>query len=141
MQVLGIRGERIGWRRGVPCEQLRSQSYGGFAADVYLCGVLGPVATAFGPIKAQGRRSLHPLILLWLCRMSLQDLVEHLLRDRFTFKERISEWMHEVVQAVLSTQQTAVSEYQSFLEDAGATRLPPLPFGQNERRRFRADVA
>ena len=47
--------------------------------------------------------------------------------------------MREVVRAVLSTQQTAVSEYHSFLEGASATPLPPLPFGPNERRRFRAD--
>ena len=48
-------------------------------------------------------------------------------------------WMREVVRAVLSTQQTAVTEYPSFLEGASAIPLPPLPFGPNERRRFRAD--
>ncbi len=57
-------------------------------------------------MEAQGRGSLHPHILVWLVLLSLQELHNRLLRDRATFRERVRRWMHEVVHAVLSVQQT-----------------------------------
>ena len=72
VRILGVRPETIGWRRNAPRDQQRSHSYHGCAANVFISGVLGPVAAAFGPIEAQGRGSLHPHILVWLCQISLQ---------------------------------------------------------------------
>ena len=72
VRILGVRPETIGWRRNAPRAQQGSHSYHGCAANVFISGVLGPVAAAFGPIEAQGRGSLHPHILVWLCQISLQ---------------------------------------------------------------------
>ena len=74
-RILGVRAETIGWRRNAPRAQQGSHSYHGCAASVFTCGVLGPVAAAFGPLEAQGRGSLHPHILVWLCQISLQARV------------------------------------------------------------------
>ena len=141
VHVLGARPELIGHRRGGARDQHADQFHDGMAAGVYTCGVLGAIAAAFGAVEAQGRGSLHPHILVWLVVLSLQELLDLLLRDRATFKARVGSWMREVVRAVLSVQQSAVEVLPQMLQGQEGERLPPLLFGPKERYRFRADGA
>ena len=64
------------------------------------------------------------------------------MRDRATFKERVALWMRELVHAVVSVQESAVTEFPRLLRCSPAEpadlspKLAPLPFGPNERGRF-----
>ncbi len=104
--------------------------------------LFGPIVAAFGAVEAQGRGSLHPHILVWLLQAPTQELLELLLRDRAAFKERLNTWMHELVRAVASVQESAVTELPKHLHGGGDTAgadVPPLPFGPNERRYLAPD--
>ena len=64
----------------------------GCAAASGRASMLGPLLAAFGAVEAQGRGSLHPHILVWLILLSLQELLDLLLRDRARFRERVRRW-------------------------------------------------
>ena len=81
-------------------------------------------------VEAQGRGSLHPHILVWLTLLCLQEILEQLLRDRASFRQRLRRWMQELVQAVLSVQHTSVARFPRLLrgrEGAAADAQSPLP--------------
>ena len=108
VHVLGIRPECVGWARGAANKRIRRSCTDGCAANEGLDSVLGPVLAAFGPIEAQGRGSIHPHILIWLVAMTIDAALDILLKDRGAFKERLRQWMHESVRAVVSVQETSV---------------------------------
>ncbi|CAK0847613.1 unnamed protein product, partial [Prorocentrum cordatum] len=92
--------------------------------------------------QAQGRGSLRPHILIWLLQGQLPVLLDMLQRDEARFQERLNLWMRQVVQAVVATQQSAVELLPLQLqggENKCGVAVPPLPFGPNEKRYFRAD--
>ncbi|CAK0841403.1 unnamed protein product, partial [Prorocentrum cordatum] len=143
VHVLGLRPETVGWRRGEVRKASEHWISDGVAADLMGAPtVFGPLAAAFGPVEAQGRGSLHPHILIWLLQGQLRVLLDMLQRDEARFQERLNLWMRQVVQAVVATQQSAVEllplQLQGGENKCGVT-VPPLPFGPNEKRYFRAD--
>ena len=114
----------------------------GLAADFRAPWSFGPVAAAFGPVEAQGRGSLHPHILVWLLLAPLWGLLDLLLRDKDSFRERVRLWMKQVIAAALATQESAVTELARQMQggqNPADVQIPPLPFGPNERNKFRAD--
>jgi hypothetical protein len=142
VHVLGIREELVGWKRGEACKPSQGWTSDGLAADFHAPWLFGLVAAAFGPVEAQGRGSLHPHILVWLLLITHRELLDLLLRDRDTFKERLRFWMMKVVEAAVATQETAVTELPRQMQ-GGVNRadvaVAPLPFGPNEKRYFAAD--
>ncbi|CAK0863360.1 unnamed protein product [Prorocentrum cordatum] len=143
VHVLGLRPETVGWRRGEVRKASEHWVSDGVAADLMgVPTVFGPLAAAFGPVEAQGRGSLHPHILIWLLQGQLRVLLDMLQRDEARFQERLNLWMRQVVQAAVATQQSAVEllplQLQGGENKCGVT-VPPLPFGPNEKRYFRAD--
>ncbi|CAK0880981.1 unnamed protein product [Prorocentrum cordatum] len=145
IHVLGIRSDVVGWRRGAARKSSGARCFDSFAADFFEDSITGPFAAAFGAIEAQGRGSLHPHVLVWLVLISMQELLSTLMRDRATFKKRVELWMRELVHAVASVQESAVSEYAGFLRGDLAGPLPPylkveeLPLGPKERGQSGAD--
>ncbi|CAK0850189.1 unnamed protein product, partial [Prorocentrum cordatum] len=143
VHVLGLRPETVGWRRGKVRKASEHWISDGVAADLMgVPTVFGPLAAAFGPVEAQGRGSLHPHILIWLLQGQLRVLLDMLQRDEARFQERLNLWMRQVVQAVVATQQSAVELLPLQLqggENKCGVEVPPLPFGPNEKRYFRAD--
>ncbi|CAK0911448.1 unnamed protein product, partial [Prorocentrum cordatum] len=143
VHVLGLRPETVGWRRGEVRKASEHWISDGVAADLMgVPTVFGPLAAAFGPVEAQGRGSLHPHILIWLLQGQLRVLLDMLQRDEARFQERLNLWMRQVVQAVVATQQSAVELLPLQLqggENKCGVAVPPLPFGPNEKRYFRAD--
>ncbi|CAK0814408.1 unnamed protein product, partial [Prorocentrum cordatum] len=143
VHVLGLRPEAVGWRRGEVRKASEHWISDGVAADLMgVPTVFGPLAAAFGPVEAQGRGSLHPHILIWLLQGQLRVLLDMLQRDEARFQERLNLWMRQVVQAVVATQQSAVELLPLLLqggENKCGVAVPPLPFGPNEKRYFRAD--
>ena len=142
VHVLGIRADAVGWRRGAARKSTGARYFDGCAADFYEDSIVGPVAAAFGAIEAQGRGSLHPHVLVWLVLVSMQELLSTLLRDRATFKMRVTLWMRELVHAVTSVQESAVTELPRFLRGELADPLPSelevaeLPLGPKDRAQF-----
>ena len=142
VHVLGIRAELVGWRRGAARQIAERWVWDGTAADCTAPWLLGPVAAAFGPIEAQGRGSLHPHVLVWLLLVSHQEVLELLLRDKEHFQERIRAWMSRVIEAVVATQESAVTELPSRMQggqDQAGAAVPPLPLGPKEKAYFAAD--
>ncbi|CAK0792583.1 unnamed protein product, partial [Prorocentrum cordatum] len=143
VHVLGLRPETVGWRRGEVRKASEHWISDGVAADLMgVPTVFGPLAAAFGPVEAQGRGSLHPRILIWLLQGQLRVLLDMLQRDEARFQERLNLWMRQVLQAVVATQQSAVELLPLQLqggENKCGVAVPPLPFGPNEKRYFRAD--
>ncbi|CAK0895070.1 unnamed protein product, partial [Prorocentrum cordatum] len=143
VHVLGLRPETVGWRRGEVRKASEHWVSDGVAADLMGAPtVFGPLAAAFGPVEAQGRGSLHPHILIWLLQGQLRVLLDMLQRGEARFQERLNLWMRQVVQAVVATQQSAVELLPLQLqggENKCGVAVPPLPFGPNEKRYFRAD--
>ncbi|CAK0817607.1 unnamed protein product, partial [Prorocentrum cordatum] len=143
VHVLGLRPETVGWQRGEVRKASEHWISDGVAADLMgVPTVFGPLAAAFGPVEAQGRGSLHPHILIWLLQGQLRVLLGMLQRDEAHFQERLNLWMRQVVQAVVATQQSAVELLPLQLqggENKCGVAVPPLPFGPNEKRYFRAD--
>ena len=88
VHVLGIRADYVGWRRGVARKSTAARFFDGCAAGFYEDSIVGPVAAVFGAIEAQGRGSLHPHVLVWLVLISMQELLNTLMRDRALFKQR-----------------------------------------------------
>jgi hypothetical protein len=142
VHVLGVREETIGWRRGDVRRTAKHWCSDGLAADFTAPWSFGPVAAAFGPVEAQGRGSLHPHILIWFLLAHLSDLLDLLMRDKDSFRERVRQWMKQVIAAAMATQETAVTEIPRSMQ-GGTNRadiqVPPLPFGPNERSKTRAD--
>ena len=145
VHVLGLRAETVGWRRGAIRKSSRHWVSDGVAADLMgVPTVFGPIAAAFGPVEAQGRGSLHPHILIWLLQAQLPALLDMLQRDKACFQERLNRMMRQVAEAVVATQQSAVGLFPLQLqngENRCGVEMPPLPFGPNEKRNFRADGA
>ena len=144
VHVLGIRPEDVGWRRGAARKSTGKRYFDGYAADFYEDSIFGCVAAAFGAIEAQGRGSLHPHVLVWLVLMSMEELLRTLMRERATFRERVSLWMKELVHAVTSVQESAVTELpRSLCGEKAASQppldlpvVPPIPMGPKERAQF-----
>ncbi|CAK0795192.1 unnamed protein product, partial [Prorocentrum cordatum] len=141
--ILGLRPEPVGWRRGEVRKASEHWISDGVAADLMgVPTVFGPLAAAFGPVEAQGRGSLRPHILIWLLQGQLRVLLDMLQRDEARFPGRLNLWMRQVVQAVVAAQQSAVGllplQLQGGENECGVV-VPPLPFGPNEKRYFRAD--
>ena len=63
-QVLGVRLELVGWRRGNVTKPAEMWASNGVAADFTKPCMFGPIAAAFGPVEGKGRGSLHPHILV-----------------------------------------------------------------------------
>ena len=142
IHVLGIRPEHVGWERGAVRKTAERWASDGVAQDWPHVGVFGLVAAAFGPVEAQGRGSLHPHILVWLLQSSLQDVLDVLLEDRDNFKARLGLWMRQLIQAVVASQESAVTELPKHLQggqDAACAAVPPLPLGPKERAYYHAD--
>ena len=139
VHVLGLRPECVGWRRGAARDGPGQRFFDGFAADFLGESALGPVAAAFGAVEAQGRGSLHPHILVWLIQLSLHEVLSRLMRDRAAFKNLIGQWMRAVIAAVVSVQESAVTELPHLLQGGGGDPLPPLPLGPKERVQYCAD--
>ena len=141
VHILGLRPETVGWQRGevrMASEQWVSD---GIAADLMgVPTICGPVAAAFGAMEAQGRGSLHPHILVWLLQAQLQELLEMLQRNRTAFQNRLNRWMREVVQAVVATQHSAVTELPRYLQGGcDDTNVEVPPPGPAEKRYYCAD--
>ena len=117
IHVLGLRRDTVGWRRGAARTGQGPRFFDGYAADFLEESTVGPVAAAFGPIEAEGRGSLHPHILVWLVLMSMQELLSTLMGNRAAFKGRVELWMRELVHAVVSVQESAVTELPRLLQD------------------------
>ena len=100
---------------------------------------MGLIAAARGEVEAQGRGSLHPHTLVWLLLISLRQLLQHLLRNRAMLKQRLRSWMEALVHAVLSVQQSSVAQLPRLAQGPSKCTVPPLPFGPNELKYFRAD--
>ena len=100
---------------------------------------------ARGEVEAQGRGSLHPHVLLWVHLLSLQELLDRVLRDPAELQARLRKWMFHVFEAVQSVQQSSVEAMGSSLQAVPTQRVSdkpwvvPLPLGPNEQRHFRAD--
>ena len=140
--VLGVRPELVGWERGAVRKAAEQWVSDGVAQDWPHVGMFGLVAAAFGPVEAQGRGSLHPHILVWLLQSSMQDVLAVLLRDRDNFKDRLNVWMRQLIRAVVSVQQSAVTELPKQMQggpNAGGIEIAPLPLGPKERGYFAAD--
>ena len=142
IHVLGIRADLVGWKRGEARRSAQNWVRDGVAADCTAPWLFGPIAAAFGPIEAQGRGSLHPHILVWLLQICHQELLELLFRDRDTFQERLRVWMSRVIEAVVATQESAVTELLPRMQggqDRTGAGCAPLPFGPKEKANFSAD--
>ena len=145
VHVLGVREDTVGWARGAARKpSMHTWTSHGACGDPCTIGIFGPILAAFGPVEAQGRGSLHPHILVWLILADFRNLLDLLLRDEATFKERLRQWMRELIAAVSSVQGTAVSQLPRALQggdDRAGISLPPLPFGPKEKRAYKADGA
>ena len=60
------------------------------------------------------------------------------MRNRAAFKDRVELWMRELVHAVVSVQESAVTELPRRLQGGRGASLPPLPLGPKERNQFGA---
>ncbi|CAK0819316.1 unnamed protein product, partial [Prorocentrum cordatum] len=145
VHVLGIRSDLVGWRRGAARKSSRACCFDSCAVDFYEDSIASPVSAAFGAIEAQGRGSLHPRILVWLVLISMRELLDTLVRDRATLKERVALWMRELAHALKSVQEFEITGYAGFLGGNLADPLPPelevgeLPLGLRGRGQFGAD--
>jgi len=143
--VLGLREGTVGWRRGeVRTKAAKAWASHGVAADMSKPGIYGAIAAAFGAVEAQGRGSLHPHILVWLLHAPHSALLDLLVRDGGALQERLELWMRELLSAIGSVQESAVTEMprrmQGGVDTAGA-QVAPLPFGPKEQRFYMADGA
>ena len=141
VHVLGVRPECVGGRRrGIPPRKRCSWDWctDGVAASSTAPGIFGPVHAFRGEIEAQGRGSLHPHILVWLCALSTRQLVHMLRHHPATFRERLGMWMKACVMAVESACQSSV---EVLLRRFGHVdrRVGPLPFSVIERDQSRFD--
>ena len=74
--------------------------------------------------------------------LSLQEVLDRLLRDPAAFQERLRQWMQAIIHAVLSMQQSSVLRIDRLLDGNGISShptVPALPLGPNERRYCQAD--
>ena len=78
--VLGVRPDCLHNRRRVARKAPREWCTDGMAASSSAPGIVGPVLAFRGEIKAQGRGSLHPHILVWLMLISSLELLRMLKR-------------------------------------------------------------
>ncbi|CAK0887182.1 unnamed protein product [Prorocentrum cordatum] len=141
IHVLGVRPECVGGRRrGVPPRKRCSWDWctDGVAASSTAPGIFGPVQAFRGEIEAQGRGSLHPHILVWLCALSTRQLVHVLRRHPAAFRERLGKWMRACVMAVESTCQSSVEVLPRRFGHVDQ-RVDPLPFSVIERDQSRFD--
>ena len=136
--VLGLDPDTFGWRRGQAKRRKPSTGHHAAAFSTKFFSALGRVLAAFGPIEAQGRGSLHPHILVWLLLISMQELLATLLRNRADFKSRVQMWMRQLVSAIASVQQSAITELPVAMGTEEVV-VPPLPFGPQEKRLMKAD--
>ena len=67
--------ELVGWRRGTARQSSSDWASTWIASDLKRPWAVGAVATAFGSVEAQRRRSLHPHILAWLLLTEFQELL------------------------------------------------------------------
>ena len=62
--------------------------------------------------------------------------------DSDNFKARLGLWMRQLIQAVVASQESAVTELPKHLQggqDAACAAVPPLPLGPKERAYYHAD--
>ncbi|CAK0842650.1 unnamed protein product [Prorocentrum cordatum] len=142
VHVLGVRPECVGGRwRGVPPRKRCSWDWctDGVAASSTAPGIFRPVQAFRGEIEAQGRGSLHPRILVWLCALSTRQLAHVFRRHPAAFRERLGKWMKACVMAVeTSTCQSSVEVLPRRFGHVGQ-HLDPLPFSVIERDQSRFD--